>query len=160
MMKRFIFITFAALTLASCSTADKVARDERRREKAGMVAESIESGRYRVGVRTAYPVRGGAVQVTGDYGLEVSGDSVTVYLPYFGRGYTLPYGGGKGLNFKALTTEYDVRKMKRGRTRVEFSTRNDEDIYRFTVDIFDNGQVTVDVQPQQRSRISYGGELE
>lgn len=160
MMKRFIFIAFAALTLASCSTADKVARDERRREKAGMVAESIESGRYRVGVRTAYPVRGGAVQVTGDYGLEVSGDSVTVYLPYFGRGYTLPYGGGKGLNFKALTTEYDVRKMKRGRTRVEFSTRNDEDTYRFTVDVFDNGQVSIDVQPQQRSRISYSGELE
>ena len=134
-MKCLISLIIAVLTLASCATADKVARDERRREKAGMVAESIESGRYRVGVRTAYPVRGGAVQVTGDYGLEVSGDSVTVYLPYFGRGFTLPYGGGRGLN-------------------------NDEDIYRFTVDIFDNGQVTVDVQPQQRSRISYGGELE
>lgn len=159
-MKNVIIVIIAAITLASCSTADKVARDERRREKAGMVAESIESGRYRVGVRTAYPARGGAVQVTGDYGLEVSGDSVTVYLPYFGRGYTLPYGGGKGLNFKALTTEYDVRKMKRGRTRVEFSTRNDEDTYRFTVDVFDNGQVSIDVQPQQRSRISYGGELE
>lgn len=159
-MKCLISLIIAVLTLASCSTADKVARDERRREKAGMVAESIESGRYRVGVRTAYPARGGAVQVTGDYGLEVSGDSVTVYLPYFGRGYTLPYGGGKGLNFKALTTEYDVRKMKRGRTRVEFSTRNDEDIYRFTVDVFDNGQVSIDVQPQQRSRISYSGELE
>lgn len=159
-MKCLISLIIAVLTLASCATADKVARDERRREKAGMVAESIESGRYRVGVRTAYPVRGGAVQVTGDYGLEVSGDSVTVYLPYFGRGYTLPYGGGKGLNFKALTTEYDVRKMKRGRTRVEFSTRNDEDTYRFTVDVFDNGQVSIDVQPQQRSRISYSGELE
>lgn len=159
-MKNVIIVIIAALTLASCSTADKVARDERRREKAGMVAESIESGRYRVGVRTAYPARGGAVQVTGDYGLEVSGDSVTVYLPYFGRGYTLPYGGGKGLNFKALTTEYDVRKMKRGRTRVKFSTRNDEDTYRFTVDVFDNGQVSIDVQPQQRSRISYSGELE
>lgn len=159
-MKCLISLIIAVLTLASCSTADKVARDERRREKAGMVAESIESGRYRVGVRTAYPVRGGAVQVTGDYGLEVSGDSVTVYLPYFGRGYTLPYGGGKGLNFKALTTEYDVRKMKRGRTRVEFSTRNDEDTYRFTVDVFDNGQVSIYVQPQQRSRISYSGELE
>ena len=159
-MKNVIIVIIAALTLASCSTADKVARDERRREKAGMVAESIESGRYRVGVRTAYPARGAAVQVTGDYGLEVSGDSVTVYLPYFGRGYTLPYGGGKGLNFKALTTEYDVRKMKRGRTRVEFSTRNDEDTYRFTVDVFDNGQVSIYVQPQQRSRISYSGELE
>lgn len=159
-MKNVIIVIIAALTLASCSTADKVARDERRREKAGMVAESIESGRYRVGIRTAYPIRVAAVQVTGDYGLEVSGDSVTVYLPYFGRGYTLPYGGGKGLNFKALTTEYDVRKMKRGRTRVEFSTRNDEDTYRFTVDVFDNGQVSIDVQPQQRSRISYSGELE
>lgn len=159
-MKNVIIVIIAALTLASCSTADNVARDERRREKAGMVAESIESGRYRVGIRTAYPIRGAAVQVTGDYGLEVSGDSVTVYLPYFGRGYTLPYGGGKGLNFKALTTEYDVRKMKRGRTRVEFSTRNDEDTYRFTVDVFDNGQVSIDVQPQQRSRISYSGELE
>lgn len=159
-MKCLISLIIAVLTLASCATADKVARDERRREKAGMVAESIESGRYRVGVRTAYPARGAAVQVTGDYGLEVSGDSVTVYLPYFGRGYTLPYGGGKGLNFKALTTEYDVRKMKRGRTRVEFSTRNDEDTYRFTVDVFDNGQVSIYVQPQQRSRISYSGELE
>lgn len=159
-MKCLISLIIAVLTLASCATADKVARDERRREKAGMVAESIESGRYRVGIRTAYPIRGGAVQVTGDYGLEVSGDSVTVYLPYFGRGYTLPYGGGKGLNFKALTTEYDVRKMKRGRTRVEFSTRNDEDTYRFTVDVFDNGQVSIYVQPQQRSRISYSGELE
>ena len=56
--------------------------------------------------------------------------------------------------------EYKVRRVKRDRTRVDFLTGNDEDIYRFTVDIFDNGQVTVDVQPQQRSRISYGGELE
>ena len=72
-MKNVIIVIIAALTLASCSTADKVSRDERRREKAGIVAESIESGRYRVGVRTAYPARGGAVQVTGDYGLRISG---------------------------------------------------------------------------------------
>lgn len=159
-MKCLISLIIAVLTLASCATADKAARDQRRRDRAEKVAGAIESGRYRVGIRTAYPVRGGAVQVTGDYGLEVSGDSVTVYLPYFGRGYTLPYGGGKGLNFKAAMAEYKVRRVKRDRTRVDFLTGNDEDIYRFTVDIFDNGQVSVDVQPQQRSRISYGGELE
>lgn len=159
-MKCLISLIIAVLTLASCATADKAARDQRRRDRAEKVAGAIESGRYRVGVRTAYPVRGGAVQVTGDYGLEVSGDSVTVYLPYFGRGFTLPYGGGRGLNFKAAMAEYKVMRVKRDRTRVDFLTGNDEDIYRFTVDIFDNGQVTVDVQPQQRSRISYGGELE
>lgn len=159
-MKCLISLIIAVLTLASCATADKAARDQRRRDRAEKVAGAIESGRYRVGVRTAYPARGGAVQVTGDYGLEVSGDSVTVYLPYFGRGFTLPYGGGRGLNFKAAMAEYKVMRVKRDRTRVDFLTGNDEDIYRFTVDIFDNGQVTVDVQPQQRSRISYGGELE
>lgn len=159
-MKCLISLIIAVLTLASCATADKAARDQRRRDRAEKVAGAIESGRYRVGVRTAYPARGGAVQVTGDYGLEVNGDSVTVYLPYFGRGFTLPYGGGRGLNFKAAMAEYKVRRVKRDRTRVDFLTGNDEDIYRFTVDIFDNGQVTVDVQPQQRSRISYGGELE
>lgn len=159
-MKCLISLIIAVLTLASCATADKAARDQRRRDRAEKVAGAIESGRYRVGIRTAYPARGGAVQVTGDYGLEVSGDSVTVYLPYFGRGFTLPYGGGRGLNFKAAMAEYKVRRVKRDRTRVDFLTGNDEDIYRFTVDIFDNGQVTVDVQPQQRSRISYGGELE
>lgn len=159
-MKKQVIIMLATLTLASCATADKAARDERRREKAEKVAEAIESGRYRVSVRTAYPARGAAVQVTGDYGLEIGGDSVTVYLPYFGRGFTLPYGGGKGLNFKAVTTGYGVKRMRRDRTRVEFSTSNDEDTYRFTVDIFDNGQASVDVLPQQRSRISYAGELE
>ena len=144
----------------STATADKAARDQRRRDRAEKVAGAIESGRYRVGIRTAYPIRGAAVQVTGDYGLEVSGDSVTVYLPYFGRGYTLPYGGGKGLNFSGVTENFKITQPKRDRKHVEFSVKNDEDTYKFHIDIFDNGSASINVMPQQREMISFNGEIE
>ena len=43
-------------------------------------------------------MRGPAVYLQDDWGLEVSGDSVGLFLPYFGRAYYIPYGRGGGLS--------------------------------------------------------------
>ena len=57
-------------------------------------------------------------------GLEVSGDSVGLFLPYFGRAYYIPYGRGGGLSLVEPLTSYREEPMKGGR-RIFMTTRND-----------------------------------
>ena len=71
----------------------------------------------------------------------------------------MPYGGGKGLNFTALLSDYQAIRAKKNLTRIEWQVRNEEDIYQYQVEVFDNGRVQLDVSPQNREPISFSGEL-
>ena len=65
-----------------------------------MVREIVDSGRIKIDVDRAVPMAGRSVNLTSPYSLEIHGDSILSYLPYFGRAYSAPYGGGEGLTLK------------------------------------------------------------
>ena len=142
--------------LSACSTMTAAERAQ----KALAVEKALASRRYVVDVRMMYPRRGRAVNVTSNYSLEVKGDTVVSYLPYFGRAYSIPYGGGKAFNFSAPISSYESTRDEKGRTHVRLVTDNEEDVITFQLEIFDNGQATIDVQAREREPITYSGELE
>ena len=92
--------------------------------------------------------------------LEIRNDSVISYLPYFGRAYSIPYGGGDGLDFKAPLKEYDMKMDKKGNAVIEFVARNPEDRYEFRAQVYTNGEASINVNMQNRQSISFQGELE
>ena len=142
--------------LSACSTMTAAERAQ----KALAVEKALASRRYVVDVRMMYPRRGRAVNVSSNYSLEVKGDTVVSYLPYFGRAYSIPYGGGKAFNFSAPISSYESARDEKGRTHVMLVTDNEEDVITFQLEIFDNGQATIDVQAREREPITYSGELE
>ena len=71
-------------------------KKERKEQKAKEIKEMIEGGRFTIEVDRALPMGGRSVNLTTPYSLEMRGDSAISYLPYFGRAYSLPYGGGDG----------------------------------------------------------------
>ena len=73
----------------------------------------IESENYKIDVNTAMPMRGRSIPLTSSYSLTIRNDSVISYLPYYGRAYSIPYGGGDGLNFKAILQKYKWKWIKR-----------------------------------------------
>ena len=81
------------------------------------------------------------------------------YLPYFGRAYSVPYGGGKGLNFTAPISEYKAEKDNKGTTQITVIVNNEEDILTYFLSVFDNGRATIDVRAREREPISYSGDL-
>lgn len=87
-------------------------------------------------------------------------DSVISYLLYFGQGYSIPYGGGNGLNFRVSIKEYDMKMDKKGNTVIEFIARNPEDRYEFRAKVYPNGEASINVNMQSRQSISFQGELE
>ena len=64
-------------------------RAEQKEKEAEQVKELLESGRFTIEVDRALPMQGKPVNLTTLYSLEMRGDSVVSYLPYFGT-FVLP----------------------------------------------------------------------
>lgn len=136
------------------------ANKRRKSRKKEAVKKLIASENYKIDVRTAMPMRGRSIPLTSPYSLEIRNDSVISYLPYFGRAYSIPYGGGDGLDFKAPLKEYDMKMDKKGNAVIEFVARNPEDRYEFRAKVYTNGEASINVNMQNRQSISFQGELE
>jgi len=91
--------------------------------------------------------------------MEVSGDSVGLFLPYFGRVYQIPYGRGGGLSLVEPLTSYKEEPMKDGR-RIFMTTRNDFESYQIVLEVFDNATVSLIVNPSGKESISFSGVME
>ena len=159
-MKNFkLLLICLAVLCAGSQVLYAQSKKEKAEKKAGAVKELINSRHYTVDVLRAYPMGGESVNLTSPYSLEIRGDSLISYLPYFGRAYSIPYGGGKGLIFDAPITNYRCVINTKKTALITFESRNDEDVYQFQVDIIPSGSATIDVVPTKRQSISYQGDL-
>ena len=156
--KKQIFMLLLAL-LVGIPTLSAQSKKEKKEQKKEAVKKLIESENYKIDVNAAMPMRGRSIPLTSSYSLEIRNDSVISYLPYYGRAYSIPYGGGDGLNFKAVLKEYSMEMDKKGNAVIEFIARNPEDRYEYRVKVFPNGSASIDVNMQNRQSISFQGEL-
>lgn len=124
------------------------------------IRKAIAGGRYKIVVDRADPAGGKPVSLTSGYSLEINNDSVFSYLPYFGRAYNIPYGGGQGLIFQSPITTYQAVYHKKGKVNIDFTVANQEDTYRFFIVLFDNGSADIRIRPVKRQAISFKGNLE
>ena len=134
-------------------------KKEREEQKAKEMKEMIENGRFTIEVDRALPMGGRTVHLTTPYSLEMRGDSAISYLPYFGRAYSLPYGGGDGMRFEESITDYQCSFNKKGTAQIQFRTRSDDDTFAFSVQVFSNGSATINVTPVNKQNITFYGEL-
>ena len=161
-MKKTIIalLTLLALLTAACGTGNSLAKAERQAEVERQVLAALDARNYRIAVDWMKPLGGIARHVNSDYELKINGNEVDSYLPYVGEAYRLPYGGGKGLNFKAEMQNYRMAKVTSNRYVIEFDVNNDEDLYHYRIDLFTNGKAVIDVIARDRDAISFDGELQ
>ena len=106
--KKQIFMLLLALLVG----IPTLSAQQSKKEKKEPVMKLIESENYKIDVNTAMPMRGRSIPLTSSYSLTIRNDSVISYLPYYGRAYSIPYGGGDGLNFKAILKEHNVQNRQ------------------------------------------------
>lgn len=134
-------------------------KEEKKEQKEKEVKELIDKSRFTIEVDRALPMGGKSLNLTSSYSLEMRGDSVISHLPYFGRAYAVPYGGGEGLLFTEVITDYSLSYDKKGTAKIRFHARTEEDNYTFNVEVFKNGSSVIRVAPVNRQSITYYGEL-
>ena len=156
--KLYCFVVSSIALFASCATSEE--RAAQRAEQSANVTAALNNRDYKIMIDRMYPMRGSSRSVTYGYSVEVRNDSLISYLPYFGRAYNVPYGGGKGLNFSAPIGNYQEFMKRNGMRHIEIGVTNEEDTYLYTIEVFDNGNSSVEVRARQRERISYSGVME
>lgn len=154
-MKKFIYLAVAGILAVSCAANKEVPA-----ERQNYVQAAVGSREFKVDVIRVHPITGPSVQLTSSYSLQVKGDSLYSHLPYYGRAYSVPYGGGSGLNFDGKLTDYQISRGKRGLTVVSFVAVSPDDRLEYTLEIFPDGNTTVNVQPQNRQGIFFDGRME
>ena len=161
-MKRFAFLIFGIcwMAISSCSTTSPGVKKEADVAKETALKTAIEQHRFVIQVNRMNPMSGASKQLTSPYSLEIRGDTVVSYLPYFGRAYSVPYGGGNGLNFTSTITDYTSVIDKKGKTSINFKTKTDEDRFSYRVLIFQDGTSTIYVTTENRQPISFDGNVE
>lgn len=161
-MKKYVFlIVLAALTAFSCTVSEQTrqSRAEKKALLAQTIRQQVDERQYEIIVRQAFPLGGTPIMLTTPYSLTIIGDSINSYLPYFGRAWNVPYGGGKALNFTGHIREYYSTWVSDQQVRIAIIVENDEDIYQYDVEVFLNSSAYINVSCRNRQTIGFSGEM-
>lgn len=160
MKTRNRFLLIIILMIAGTFTLSAQTKKEKEELKRQELKEVIDSKNYKIDVDRAYPRRGSSRSLTSPYSLEIRNDSVISWLPFFGRAYSIPYGGGDGLTFSAPISEYKVNYSKKGAAKINISAHTSEDQFKFAVTVQPGGASTISVNMVNRESISFSGRLD
>lgn len=157
-MKKQIILGLVLLLIANISFAQK--KNSKTIEPDSVITKMLNDKSFTINAKTALPNYGRSVSLDNRYSVEIKGDSVLSYLPYFGRAYRLPYGGGEGLIFNSTTTNYKIKQVKKGGTEIKFSTRTGEDTYEYIIVVYPGGSSNIKVSSNNKQSIDFFGQLE
>lgn len=160
-MKHLLSFFIASLFFVACSTSEssQSSKAMKRAEMAAKISEGVQSRHFSVDIDKVYPIGKGIIHPSTLYSVSVKDDKINSYLPYFGRAYNVPYGGGKGLNFVGKVMRYQDTIGKKGEHIVVMDVESEEDIHQYSFIIFNNGTVTLDVMSRERNPISFSGKI-
>lgn len=159
-LQRFVIGLISAVILVSASTSCSSSRKMTDPEVKQKVSQAIENRKFTINVNQMIPMMGRAQHLTSNYSLKIKNDSVYSYLPYFGRAYSVPYGGGQGLVFDGVVVDYQQEINAKGIYQISFKSKTPEDTFVFSVEIFDNGSSQIRVNSNNRQSILFMGEVE
>ena len=125
------------------------------------IGKLLEGKQYVFIAQTAFPARGSSVSIAGaNYDLKVIRDSVSVYLPFYGRVTDLSAGRTGGpveLNTKEIS--YSIAK-KKSRWEVTITPTNPSGVRQINLSVSDNGFADLQVVSTNRDNMNYHGTVE
>ena len=146
----------ALLMFVGCATGQE--RAEQRTKMRQAVAEAIAAKQLHIDIRSMNTLRYGSKMVAPDFFLELRGDTLCSYLPYFGQAYQSPIGSPSiGLNFEMPILQYSESRPKANKTRLELDVRTQEDTYHYFIELYDTGEAYIRVRSLNRDPISFDG---
>ncbi|VAW16999.1 hypothetical protein MNBD_BACTEROID01-1988 [hydrothermal vent metagenome] len=120
------------------------------------VKEIITSRDYIFYARQANPLGGSPINLTSEYTLQVKGDTIESFLPFYGVAYRAELHGEGGIKFNTTAKNYKV-KEKKGRYEVSIKVNAPNDDYRLYLVVTSSGYATLNVNCNNRQSISFNG---
>jgi hypothetical protein len=121
------------------------------------VKKLVDSKTFVFHAQSATPMGGGTRQLTSDYNMKLTGDSLVTYLPYFGRAYTATLPGEGGLDFISSDFTYKVKEKKKGGWEVTIEPKDQRNVRSMLLSLSESGYASLNVTSNNRQPISFYG---
>lgn len=155
-MKTLIFVLFCIAAVA-CSQP----KESQINASDQGIGRMIKDQEYAFIARSVLPTGGRLIQLTSNYDMQVSKDSVIAFLPYFGRAFTAPIGGtNPGIQFTSADFNYRVSERKKGGWQILIRPKDVQDIQQLNLTVSEGGSASLQVTSNNRQPISYNGVIE
>ena len=159
MKKLGILILLMLVTASGAIYAqEKKSKKERRQEQVEKVQKMVEAQDYRFVAQRAIPMSMRSINLTSEYDLSVSSDTITAYLPYFGRAYTAPlYPAEGGIKFESKNFDYRLENAKKGGWIAHFAIKDAKQRIVMILNISPSGSASLSVNDDTRQTITFNG---
>ena len=148
----FILFAISLLAGSTMANAQEKGPDE--------IKRIVESQNYVFRAQWANPQGSISRQLTSEYDLTVSRDTIISYLPYFGRAYVAPINPSEG-GIKFTSTKFDYKQANNGKSwKIMIKPKDASEVQQLYLDIYDNGKATLQVTSTNRQSISFSGYVE
>jgi len=135
-------------------------RQDKKKAKQEQLRAQIDARHFTFNAQSATSMGGRTRQLTGSNTLTVHGDSLDVYLPYFGRAYSATLGDTNGgINFSSTSFSYDEQHAKNGGWIIIIKPKDEKNASNMQLSISEDGYATVQVMSNNRQMISFYGQV-
>ena len=157
-MKTIIRLVIITLFLGLTGFRQTDKKEVKARQRLEM-AQLIQDGRFQFVVMSANSSLGNFNNLSPNYVMVFDSLQVKAHLPYYGRAYSVPYGGGNGgvqfdLTAEKLNCEYNERKKT---YLISAELKDSQDSYAIFLNTGLDGFATLKIDFINRQGISYYG---
>lgn len=154
-----IFLIFTASGQEAKRKSRKALKAEKTEQQREEIKAIVESKTFIFDVSTVNPMIGQTIQLTSNYEVKITGDSIFSYLPFFGVAYSANYGGTESPMIFTKPFETCTQEKTKNGYLVKVSVKNENDRLDYSFHISETGMVNLVVSSVNRQTITYNGNL-
>lgn len=159
-MKTVVIFILIGFSIATSSFGHTDKKEKRARQQLEM-AQLVESGKFRFVAGSVDSELGIFNNLSSGYEIEFDSTKVKAFLPYYGRVYSVQYGGNGAVNFELnadrIVNEWNERKKMYTITTTLSDT---QDTYSIRLSIGLSGYSDLQINFRNRRWINYHGTIE
>lgn len=159
-MKRISLLILVSVLLILTGFQEDNKKERKAKQQLEM-AQLIQNGRFRFVARSAHSELGSFNNLSTGYDLVFDSLQLKAFLPYYGRAYSVPYGGSGGVKFD-LKADSISREWKERKKLFVISTNlsDSQDSYSIYLTAGPGGYADLKINFRNRRWISYYGTIE
>lgn len=151
------FLSFSILIGYAQEKSKQQIKEEQKLAKQKAIDALVESKEYEFVADMAYPQGTRSISLTTNPNfLRFQKDTIHCEMPFFGRAFSVGYGGDGGLDFKGAIKDYSIKKGKKNYT-IKASVKSNTESYDIFLTVYFEGSANLSISSTNRISISYRG---
>lgn len=163
-MKNIKLIVVIICLLASANSFAQLSGKAKRQQKKELKMQEIEqlvnNQKFTFIPRSLTTSSGYSKDLNFSYELELNQDSTKAYLPFWGRAYIAKINDEGGILFETTADDLEIKTLNEKGFEVRFKAKGKEDTYQIKMEISKQGYTSLFITSNNKSHISYYGQIE